>query len=103
MITLVLLYIKKSKKKKKKKPRKCIRFLILNSAVLFPPQGQFNFAEVVIKPLDNVSNMVTLRFKDELKDLLTDSGPRVISDANLPRLVRQLVVHINVSSKSILY
>ena len=101
MITLVLLYIKK--RKRKKKTRKCIRFLILNSAVLFPPQGQFNFAEVVIKPLDNVSNMVTLRFKDELKDLLTDSGPRVISDANLPRLVRQLVVHINVSSKSILY
>ncbi|XP_067044886.1 tuberin-like isoform X1 [Acropora muricata] len=61
-------------------------------------KGQFNFAEVVIKPLDNASNMVTLRFKDELKDLLTDSGPRVISDANLPRLVRQLVVHINMAS-----
>ena len=41
--------------------------------------------------------MVTLRFKDELKDLLTDTGTRVISDNNLPRLVRQLVVHINVS------
>ena len=74
-----------------------------NSEFHFLPQGQFNFAEVVIKPLDNASNMVTLRFKDELKDLLTDSGPRVISDANLPRLVRQLVVHINVSSKSIHY
>ena len=60
-------------------------------------QGQFNFAEVLIKPLDNASNMVSLRFKDELKDLLTDTGPRVISDDNLPRLVRQLVVHINVS------
>ena len=60
-------------------------------------QGQFNFAEVLIKPLDNASNMVTVRFKDELKDLLTDIGPRVISDDNLPRLVRQLVVHINVS------
>ena len=41
--------------------------------------------------------MVSLRFKDELTDLLTDTGPRVISDDNLPRLVRQLVVHINVS------
>ena len=46
--------------------------------------------------------MVTLRFKDELKDLLTDTGTRVISDNNLPRLVRQLVVHINVS-KHFLY
>ena len=52
---------------------------------------------MLIKPLDNASNMVSLRFKDELKDLLTDTGPRVISDDNLPRLVRQLVVHINVS------
>jgi len=61
-------------------------------------KGQFNFAEVLIKPLDNASNMVTVRFKDELKDLLTDIGPRVISDDNLPRLVRQLVVHINMAS-----
>lgn len=64
-------------------------------------QGQFNFAEVLIKPLDNASNMVTLRFKDELKDLLTDTGARVISDVNLPRLVRQLVVHINVSESHV--
>ena len=46
--------------------------------------------------------MVSLRFKDELKDLLTDTGPRVISDDNLPRLVRQLVVHINVSQCHVL-
>lgn len=46
--------------------------------------------------------MVTVRFKDELKDLLTDTGTRVISDNNLPRLVRQLVVHINVSKDLIL-
>lgn len=61
-------------------------------------KGQFNFAEVLIKPLDNASNMVTVRCKDELKDLLTDTGTRVISDNNLPRLVRQLVVHINMAS-----
>ena len=63
----------------------------------FRRQGQFNFAEVLIKPLDNASNMVTVRFKDELKELLSDTGTRVISDNNLPRLVRQLVVHINLS------
>lgn len=61
-------------------------------------KGQFNFAEVLIKPLDNASNMVTVRFKDELKELLSDTGTRVISDNNLPRLVRQLVVHINMAS-----
>ncbi|XP_066026935.1 tuberin-like [Pocillopora verrucosa] len=48
-------------------------------------KGQFNFAKVLIKPLDNASNMVTVRFKDERKELLSDTGTRVISDNNLPR------------------
>ena len=76
-------------------PGICTIYYVLSFS--FRRQGQFNFAEVLIKPLDNASNMVTVRFKDELKELLSDTGTRVISDNNLPRLVRQLVVHINVS------
>ena len=76
-------------------PGICTIYYVLSFS--FRRQGQFNFAEVLIKPLDNASNMVTVRFKDELKELLADTGTRVISDNNLPRLVRQLVVHINVS------
>ena len=50
-----------------------------------------------MKPLDQESNCVSIRFKEELKDQLVDTGPRVISDSRLPILVRQLAVHVNVS------
>ena len=60
-------------------------------------QGQFNFAEVLIKPLDYDSNLVTVRVKEDLKDVVTNTGPHVISDLNLPILVRQLSIHTNVS------
>lgn len=50
-----------------------------------------------MKPLDQESNCVSVRFKEELKDQLVDTGPRVISDSRLPILVRQLAVHVNVS------
>ena len=57
-------------------------YYVLNFS--FRRQGQYNFAKV-IKPLDNASNMVTVRFKDERKELFSDTGTRVISDDNLPR------------------
>jgi hypothetical protein len=62
-------------------------------------QGQFNFVEIVIKPLDKESNVVCLNIKDELKDILvhTNCEPRVISDKNLPTLVRHMALHVNVS------
>ncbi|XP_032221463.2 tuberin-like isoform X2 [Nematostella vectensis] len=61
-------------------------------------KGQFNFAEVVIQPLDNECNVVMLRFKEELKNLCVNPSPRVISDSSLPMLVRRLAVHINMAS-----
>ena len=60
-------------------------------------QGQFNFAEVLIKPVDNNSNLVCVRVKEDIKDIVTNTGPHVISDANLPILVKQLAIHTNVS------
>ncbi len=67
--------------------------------VLCTLQGQFNFVEVVIEPLDNESNIVCLNIKDELKDILVNAncGSRVISDKNLPTLVRHMSLHVNVS------
>ena len=55
--------------------------------------------EIVIKPLDNESNIVCLNVNDELRDILNDTnyGPRVISDKNLSTLVRHMAMHVNVS------
>lgn len=56
----------------------------------------------MIKPLDNESNLVKLRFKEGLKELFLDTGARTISDTNLAMLVRQLAVHVNVNIMIIL-
>jgi len=61
-------------------------------------KGQFNFAEVLIKPLDYNSNLVSVRVKEELRNVVTNTGPHVISDDNLPILVRQLAVHANMAT-----
>ena len=52
---------------------------------------------MLIKPLDYNSNLVSVRVKEELRNVVTNTGPHVISDDNLPILVRQLAVHANVS------
>ncbi|XP_046856190.1 uncharacterized protein LOC124449301 [Xenia sp. Carnegie-2017] len=59
--------------------------------------GQFNFVEIVIKPLDNQTNIVCLNIKDELKEILMNSNltPRIISDKNLATLVRHMALHVN--------
>lgn len=54
----------------------------------------------MIKPLDYSSNLVSVRMKEELGNVVTNTGPHVISDLNLPILVRQLAVHTNVSPLS---
>lgn len=77
-----------------------MRFSVFLLPIFF--QGQFNFVEIVIKPFDNESNVITVNIKDELKDILTDTnrGPRVVSDKNLATLVRHIAVHVNVSTVS---
>jgi len=62
-------------------------------------KGQFNFAEVVIQPRDYESNIVFVRVKDALKDKVpVNCEQHVISDKNLPLLVRQLAIHTNMAT-----
>ncbi|XP_059139623.1 tuberin-like isoform X2 [Physella acuta] len=69
--------------------------------------GQFNFVSIIIRPLDYESNAVTLitkevDFKDQLSpdiaDILGHTHTKIISDVNLPLLVRQIAVHCNLAS-----
>lgn len=59
-------------------------------------QGQFNFAAVIIQPLDHNTNRVVVKVKDELKELLGLSEPKIVSDQNVAILARQLALHANV-------
>ncbi|XP_035825381.1 tuberin isoform X2 [Aplysia californica] len=67
--------------------------------------GQFNFVSIVIRPLDYESNAVSLITKEgssgemkDIADILGHTHTKIISDANLPLLVRQIAVHCNLAS-----
>uniref|UniRef100_UPI00398F86B2 tuberin isoform X5 n=1 Tax=Pristiophorus japonicus TaxID=55135 RepID=UPI00398F86B2 len=61
-------------------------------------KGQFNFVEIIIKPLDFESNLVTLQARKDMEGLVDTSVARIVSDKNLPLLVRQMALHANMAS-----
>ena len=60
-------------------------------------QCQFNYASVIIEPLDNNTNQVTVKTKEDLTEHIGHSEPKIVSDQNLAILARQLALHANVS------
>ncbi|XP_032669228.1 tuberin [Odontomachus brunneus] len=61
-------------------------------------KGQFNYACVVIQPLDHGTNQVTVQAREELAEHIGHSEPKIISDQNLAILSRQLALHANLAS-----
>ncbi|XP_075895879.1 tuberin isoform X2 [Nelusetta ayraudi] len=61
-------------------------------------KGQFNFVEVIIKPLDFDCNLVTLQCRKDLEGLVDTTVAKIVSDQNLPLLVRQMALHANMAS-----
>uniref|UniRef100_A0AAQ5YE88 Tuberin n=1 Tax=Amphiprion ocellaris TaxID=80972 RepID=A0AAQ5YE88_AMPOC len=61
-------------------------------------KGQFNFVEVIIKPLDYECNLVTLQCRKDLEGLVDTTVVKIVSDCNLPLLVRQMALHANMAS-----
>ncbi|XP_028310961.1 tuberin-like isoform X2 [Gouania willdenowi] len=61
-------------------------------------KGQFNFVEVIIKPLDFECNLVTLQCRKDLEGLVDITVAKIVSDRNLPLLVRQMALHANMAS-----
>jgi len=59
-------------------------------------KGQFNLAEIIIKPLEYSSNKVIVR-KKTVEGGVTNAQPYIISDGNLPMLVRKLAIHTNMA------
>ncbi|CAG0892665.1 unnamed protein product, partial [Darwinula stevensoni] len=60
--------------------------------------GQFIFACVEIEPLAHETNVVRVRAKPELQQLLVHSEPKAISNASLSTLVRQMALHVNLGA-----
>ncbi|KAG7486401.1 tuberin isoform X1 [Solea senegalensis] len=61
-------------------------------------KGQFNFVEVIIKPLHYECNLVTLQCRKDLEGLVDTTVAKIVSDRNLPLLVRQMALHANMAS-----
>uniref|UniRef100_T2MFF0 Tuberin n=1 Tax=Hydra vulgaris TaxID=6087 RepID=T2MFF0_HYDVU len=66
-------------------------------------KGQMSLAEILIRPLDYNSNVVTIRIKDNCDAGVMHNHPFIISDQNLPVLVRQLAINTNVSKIAFLW
>ncbi|KAJ8945060.1 hypothetical protein NQ314_009327 [Rhamnusium bicolor] len=60
--------------------------------------SQFNFAAVIIQPLDHNTNRVVVKVKDELTELVGIREPKIVSDQNVAILARQLALHANLAS-----
>ncbi|XP_066913474.1 tuberin-like [Clytia hemisphaerica] len=58
-------------------------------------KGQFNYAEIVIRPVEYANNVVYVRLKQNSKIICLNS--QTISDSNLAILVRQMAIHTNMA------
>ncbi|KAL3274359.1 hypothetical protein HHI36_015757 [Cryptolaemus montrouzieri] len=63
-------------------------------------KSQFNFASVIIHPMDHNLNRVTVKCKTELLDLMGAGcqETKIVSDQSLAILARQLALHTNLAS-----
>ncbi|KAF6037720.1 TSC2 [Bugula neritina] len=62
-------------------------------------KGKFNYVNIIIEPLDQVSNAVTIQCKDDVKQILEHvSTTKVISDENITDLVKQIALHSSMAS-----
>lgn len=60
-------------------------------------KGQFNYACVVVQPLELNSNRIFVKCKDDVSQFICHTEPKIISDASAPLFARQLALHANVS------
>lgn len=61
-------------------------------------QGQFNYACVVVQPLELNTNRIFVRVKEDVAKYVNHAEPTILSDACAPLYARQLALHANVSA-----
>lgn len=59
-------------------------------------KGQFNYACVIVQPLELNSNRIFIKCKDDVSQFICHTEPKIISDASAPLFARQLALHANV-------
>ncbi|XP_076040511.1 TSC complex subunit tuberin isoform X2 [Oratosquilla oratoria] len=61
-------------------------------------KGQFNHSVIEVVPSDHATNAVEVLCKREVSEYIGEGHPRLVSDVNLPIVVRQLALHANLAS-----
>lgn len=62
-------------------------------------RGQFNYACVIVQPLELNTNKVFVIAKDDIEPIVCQSCAKIVSDNSAPLLARQLALHANLASK----
>ncbi|XP_055383497.1 tuberin [Condylostylus longicornis] len=61
-------------------------------------KGQFNYACVVVQPLELNANKVFVKARKEIANFVCHPDPKIVSDRSAPLLARQLALHANLAS-----
>ena len=74
--------------------------------VRFPPiyqqgTGQFIKACVIVVPIDDDTNLVEVEVLPDLKCIVGDIEPRVLSNLGASLYARQMAIHLNVSTSQL--
>uniref|UniRef100_A0A1B0B1R4 Rap-GAP domain-containing protein n=1 Tax=Glossina palpalis gambiensis TaxID=67801 RepID=A0A1B0B1R4_9MUSC len=60
--------------------------------------GQFNFACVIVEPLELNTNRIYVKARPEIAKFVCHPEPKIVSDRSAPLLARQLALHANLAS-----
>ncbi|KAH8270153.1 hypothetical protein KR018_004871, partial [Drosophila ironensis] len=60
--------------------------------------GQFNYACVIVEPLELNTNRVYVKARSEISKFVCQPEPRIVSDRSAPLLARQMALHANLAS-----
>uniref|UniRef100_W8AW74 Tuberin n=3 Tax=Ceratitis capitata TaxID=7213 RepID=W8AW74_CERCA len=61
--------------------------------------GHFNYACVIVEPLELNSNRVYVKARPEISKFVCHPEPKIVSDQSAPLLARQLALHANLASQ----
>ncbi|XP_073839436.1 TSC complex subunit tuberin [Musca autumnalis] len=60
--------------------------------------GQFNYACVIVEPLELNTNRIYVKVRPEIATFVYHPVPKIVSDKSAPLLARQLALHANLAS-----
>lgn len=70
----------------------------MNLTVFHFFQGHFNYACIVIEPLELGCNLISIQTNDSIQKYFSHLEPKIVSDSGAPLFARQLALHADVSN-----